>query len=103
MKTAHSANFGPKQFGRFIRGRRLSLGLSRADLAQRLGLILGSHVSHVERGETRITPDALPNWARALEIDTAALIEALGDERGAQTLTVDRSASIGQPAQISLA
>ena len=101
MKTAHSVNFGAKQFGRFIRGRRISLGLSRAELAQRLGLILGSHVSHVERGETRISPGALPNWARALEIDTAALIEALGDDGG--TLTVDRSVAQAQPAQISLA
>lgn len=92
MKTSNSANASAKRFGRYVRGLRLRLGLSRADLAQRLGLILGSHVSHVERGEARISPGSLADWARALEVDAAALKQAQdqADEPQAAPRSVDR-------------
>ena len=105
MKTPHSANsVAAKQFGRYVRARRLSLGLSRAELARRLGLILGSHVSHVERGEARIADDAIANWAQALEIEPGSFsqqIQTLAPE--GQTLTVDRSHPMANAAQIALA
>ncbi|HKO88898.1 MAG TPA: helix-turn-helix transcriptional regulator [Burkholderiales bacterium] len=103
MKTPHSANAAAKQFGRYIRARRLSLGLSRADLAHRLGLILGSHVSHVERGETRIADDAVTNWAKALEIDPGNLSEQLKMLAHAETLTIERVPAIGKAPHIALA
>jgi transcriptional regulator with XRE-family HTH domain len=91
MKTSNSAN-SAKKFGRYVRSLRLKLGLSRAELAQRLGLILGSHVSHVERGEARISPGALADWARALEIDPVMLKQAQAECDAAQAAPrVERS------------
>lgn len=58
-----------KRIGRYVRERRLARGLSRAQLARRLGFVLGSVVSHVERGDARIAPEAMAGWARALELD----------------------------------
>jgi transcriptional regulator with XRE-family HTH domain len=98
MKSPKSANPAAKQFGGYIRNRRLSLGLSRADLAHRLGLILGSHVSHVERGEARISPEALHNWAQALELEPQTLstfLDMATKAEETQTLTF-------QPAQADM-
>ena len=96
MKTSNSVNASAKRFGRYVRGQRLRLGLSRAELAQRLGLILGSHVSHVERGEARILPGALSDWARALEIDAAVLKQAQdeADEVPGSQPRVERAAGL---------
>lgn len=94
MKNLHSAHsLAAKQFGRFVRARRLSLGLSRADLAHRLGLVLGSHVSHVERGEARIAENAVTNWAHALEIEPANLSQQLKLLAEIETITVERTLS----------
>ena len=104
MKTPHSANtVAAKQFGRYVRARRLSLGLSRADLARRLGLILGSHISHVERGEARIAEDAVTNWANALEIEPFSLAEQLKRLAEAETLTVERALVLEKAPRIALA
>lgn len=106
MKSPKSAiHPAAKQLGGYIRSRRLSLGLSRADLARRLGLILGSHISHVERGEARISPAALDNWAQALEVEPQAFSEQLETvlrEDEAHTLTLKAGASDLMP-QIALA
>lgn len=67
-----------KRVGQFIRDRRRDLGLSRAQLARRLGFVLGSVVSHVERGDARIAPQAIQNWAQALEMDPAPFAKELG-------------------------
>jgi transcriptional regulator with XRE-family HTH domain len=73
MDTAKPAtSLAAKRIGRYVRERRLALGLSRAQLARRLGFVLGSVVSHVERGSSRIAPNALANWAHALEMDPGA-------------------------------
>lgn len=72
MDTAKpAASQAAKRIGCHVRERRLALGLSRAQLARRLGFVLGSVVSHVERGSSRIAPQALADWARALELDPA--------------------------------
>lgn len=66
-----------KRIGQFIRERRRTLGLSRAQLARRLGFVLGSVVSHVERGDARIAPQAMGDWACALEMDPAAFAKEI--------------------------
>ena len=72
-----SRSLAAKRVGQFIRDRRRDLGLSRAQLARRLGFVLGSVVSHVERGDARIAPQAIQNWAQALEMDPAAFAKEL--------------------------
>lgn len=66
-----------KRVGMYVRTRRRSLGLSRAQLAQRLGFVLGSVITHVERGDARIAPEAMANWAAALELDPAQFAKEL--------------------------
>ena len=104
MKTLKSVNPVAKEFGLFVRSQRLTLGLSRAQLAHRLGLILGSHVSHVERGEARVSPDAMADWARALEVDLSVLSRYLGmgEVEAATTYKVARG-DPNSPPQIALA
>jgi ribosome-binding protein aMBF1 (putative translation factor) len=106
MKTEKTApHEAARQVGRYIRSRRLALGLSRADLARRLNLVLGSHISHVERGEGHIASEAMVLWAHALEIDTATFIQQMDyfySAEAGHTLTVERA----QPhsvAQVTLA
>jgi len=74
-----------KRVGQFVRQRRLHLGLSRAQLARRLGFVLGSVVSHVERGDTRIAPQAMAEWARALEMDPVAFAREVAILGGTET------------------
>lgn len=66
-----------KKVGQFIKTRRRGLGLSRAQLARRMGFVLGSYVSHIERGDARIAPNALNDWARALELEPQAFRQQL--------------------------
>jgi len=91
----YSRNMGAKRIGQFIRDRRLALGLSRAQLARRLGFVLGSVVSHVERGDARIAPQAMGDWARALEMDPVAFakeIAALDGEAASNSTPLLRPA-----------
>src|SRR5262245_16879708 len=77
MDTGLSAQGAAKQVGAFIKDRRRSLGLSRAQLARRLGFVLGSYVSHIERGDARIAPGQVNDWARALELEPQAFRQQL--------------------------
>jgi len=72
-----NSNPAAKRIGMYVRERRRGLGLSRAQLARRLGFVLGSVVSHVERGDTCITPEAVAIWARALEMEPTAFAREL--------------------------
>ncbi|HKY02566.1 MAG TPA: helix-turn-helix transcriptional regulator [Burkholderiales bacterium] len=104
MKTLNSVNPAAKEFGLYVRSRRLALGLSRAELAHRLGLILGSHVSHVERGEARVSPGAMADWARALEVEPRALSKymEIGEVEALPAYTVERG-DPNSPPQLALA
>lgn len=55
-----------------VRSRRLALGLSQIDLADRSGL-RATDVGRVERGEQRPGPEALAALARGLGVDPAEL------------------------------
>ena len=90
-------NMASKRIGTYVRERRRSLGLSRAELARRLGFVLGSVVSHVERGDARIAPEALAGWARALELELATFAADLAALSGAGGSSEDMS-SLTRPA-----
>lgn len=83
MNTGNlSRSLAAKRIGQFVRNRRRNLGLSRAQLARRLGFVLGSVVSHVERGDARIAPQAMGDWARALEMDPAEFAKEIASLDG---------------------
>lgn len=65
--------------GQRLRARRVELGLTIADVAERSGLSL-PYVSNLERGRGNPTLDALTVLARALEVTLAAL---MGDDEDA--------------------
>lgn len=56
--------------GERIRSRRLALGLTQQDLAQRLGKDQSS-VSRIERGQRTLSIDALQDIAAVLQFDPA--------------------------------
>lgn len=60
-------------FGQAVRGRRLRLGLSQEDLADRAALDR-TYVSGVERGRRNPTLMVMQRLAAALEIDLAKLV-----------------------------
>ncbi|MFQ5801330.1 MAG: helix-turn-helix domain-containing protein [Candidatus Methylomirabilales bacterium] len=62
------------RFGKAVRARRLALGLSQEELADRAGLDR-TYVSGVERGRRNITLLNIHALARALETSPAALLK----------------------------
>ena len=94
-------NLAAKRVGMYVRERRRHLGLSRAELARRLGFVLGSVVSHVERGAPTAAPSGprvrAPGWARALELEPATFAGDLAALSGAMGASED-SLSLTRPA-----
>lgn len=61
-----------------IRSRRLELGLTLAEVAERAGLSL-PYIANLERGRGNPTVDALRKLAAALEVPASALLGDDGD------------------------
>lgn len=61
-------------FGANVRQRRLQLGLTQYDLADRLGTY-DTHVSAIESGSKSIRLPNVAVWAEALETTPAALLK----------------------------
>lgn len=61
--------------GQRLRTRRVALGLTLAQVAERSGLSL-PYVSNLERGRGNPTVDALASLAEALEVELPALVGA---------------------------
>jgi repressor LexA len=57
-----------------IRARRLALGLSQQELADRVGYRSKSSINKIELGERGLRPDQLDAFARALSTTPAALM-----------------------------
>lgn len=64
-------------FGTRVRARRLSLGLSQQDLADRTGLH-HTFIGHVEHGRRNLRLDGLCKLAWGLNVDLGELLEGLG-------------------------
>jgi transcriptional regulator with XRE-family HTH domain len=62
-----------KSTGNRIQERREALGLSREDLAQKLGTTRMT-VWRVENGVVQVGADALRSWAKALKTNVAELV-----------------------------
>jgi transcriptional regulator with XRE-family HTH domain len=56
-----------KVLGRELKGARLALGLTQAEVAERLG-VSGSYISTVEAGKRNLTLGQLANIANAMRL-----------------------------------
>ncbi len=63
--------------GNRIRMRRLELGLSQAQVAERADRMSVQHFGVVERGDANVTVQVLISIARALETSASQLMEGL--------------------------
>lgn len=64
------------EFGRRVRARRLDLGLSQSELAERCGLHR-TYVGSAERGERNVSLVNICRMAEALGVDAADFVSGL--------------------------
>lgn len=64
------------EFGHRVRSRRLELGWSQMDLAERIGLHF-TFVSSVERGERNVSLQSLLRLADGLDLNASVLVDDL--------------------------
>jgi ribosome-binding protein aMBF1 (putative translation factor) len=62
--------------GILVQAQRETLGLSRAELAKRLG-IKYLQVYRVETGAVQLNPKSVPSWARVLKMNETTLLRSL--------------------------
>lgn len=67
---------GAVEFGRRVRARRETLGLSQMALADKAGMHF-TYLSSVERGQRNLSLENILRIARALEVDAATLVGGL--------------------------
>lgn len=65
-----------REFGRRVRDRRVELGLSQEDLAERAGLHR-TYISSLEQGRRNVAVHNVVRLAEALDIDPAHLVQGL--------------------------
>lgn len=61
-------------FGKRVRERRLALGLTQQELADRAGLHR-SYIGEIELGRRNVTLKSAVKIAKALQVDVASLLE----------------------------
>ena len=64
------------EFGHRVRSKRLELGWSQMELAERIGLHF-TFVSSVERGERNVSLHSLLKLADGLDLNPAVLVDGL--------------------------
>ena len=70
-----------KQFGTAVRNRRMAVGMSQENLAEKAALH-PTYVSMVERGVRNATLGVAARIAKALKVDLPKLIEEAQQKRG---------------------
>lgn len=58
-----------KEAGVYVKRLREKSEMSQLDLANKLGLEYYTFISQVENGVTRVPPEALRDWAKALDVE----------------------------------
>lgn len=81
--------------GQRLRARRVELGLTLAEVAERAGLSL-PYISNLERGRGNPTLEALGGLARALDIPLAGLVGEDGPLEPLQVVLASAPASLMQ-------
>ena len=61
-------------FGKHVRERRLALGLTQQELADRAGLHR-SYIGEIELGRRNVTLKSAAKIAKVLQVDVASLLE----------------------------
>lgn len=77
MATTDTTVKRRRKAGRYIARIRTQAGLSQLDLARRLGFGYYTFISQVETGRSRVPPDAIRDWASALQVDEASFARTL--------------------------
>ena len=75
-KDKHNKQFD-RQFGQYVKKKRIKLGLTQADLASKLGNDY-QNISRMERGEITPTIFWCYKLANAFDIDLSELIKEIG-------------------------
>tara|TARA_Y100000593_G_scaffold33985_1_gene66703 strand:- start:580 stop:882 length:303 start_codon:yes stop_codon:yes gene_type:complete len=75
--NSEAAKLHRKEAGSQVRQWRLDQDLTQRDLAQKLGLDYYTFVSQVETGAARVPPEAIADWAKALNKDVRAFAKFL--------------------------
>lgn len=65
-----------REFGRRVRARRMALGLSQEELAERAGLHR-TYISSLEQGRRNVAVHNVVRLAEALDLDPADLVAGL--------------------------
>ncbi|SBV99509.1 hypothetical protein KL86APRO_11174 [uncultured Alphaproteobacteria bacterium] len=66
-----------KSAGAWLKAQREAEGLSRRDVAERVGLTYHIFVDHVEAGNGRIRAEELTRWADALRVERVEFVKRL--------------------------
>ena len=66
-----------KLAGDYVRGLREAAGLTQLDVSSSVGFQYYTTVSQVERGKTRLPPEKMRAWAKALRADERAFAKRL--------------------------
>ena len=69
------------ELGRRIRNRRELLGMSQAELAEKVGYTSRSAISRIENGERSLNVSQLPPIARALSCSVDDLLDGVSPEK----------------------
>lgn len=62
-----------KQLGRFLKKKRLSVGITQGELAKRLGFSSSQFVSNIERGVAVIPPSRVNDYSALIEVEPKEL------------------------------
>src|SRR5438270_1542305 len=89
-------------FGVAVRKKRVGLGISQEELADRAGLHR-TYISDVERGVRNLSLESIEKLAHALELSVSGLFARAGDGSGAGSETVEILLVEDEPDDIELA
>ena len=73
VKTSSQSAALRKEAGRWLRSKRLALGMSQRVLAERVNMEYYTFISQIEAGRGRVPSESLSIWAAALQVDPKEL------------------------------
>lgn len=66
-----------KEAGRWLKEKRVEVGYTQADIAEKIGKKFFTFVSQIENGTSRVPPEMYVVWAAALNMDVSAFTKHL--------------------------
>lgn len=75
MKRKNNSAIYDLDFGQWLKGKRLSLGLTQQEVADKSGYISGQAIANMECGRSTVRVARMKRLAKALNVDFAELVE----------------------------